>query len=507
MTSTVRSAIGRRLRFVTLATFIFAAFSLIAGAQDQPAFPVIGYITAIPSHSGDVTEFLVNTLRVVVRSETSFGLIGDKTTTNVSPLRAALQVGAYVQVAGQTDHKTKSTIASTIYFRPDWNKPLTGIGVIDKVLKPAPDPVYRADGYFVRITQSTDVTFAEGMRSLDDVGTDNWISFQGKQDPSGVLIASKIAFLPSQSVSYRNMLGVRQNYSHKLMPAGAKTKVAPPVPTSSDDADSSRFPPREKPQINPQTGRRVDFEKILDQDGNLTQNAVIRYGALGSSHTIRASTPAQKALQARVRSIGERVIPAYQKAMLPDNPSKIRFEFYAVDDKGLRTDLCPSIGLIVVSQQAVERLQNDDQLAALLADGIAFNMQRQAARSAEAARAMLGPAIAANLMLQAVPVLDIVPILTENKIAKEIYLQQFEERGRVSLGLLADAGYDPWQVPETWRRLQSRHAAKDSASILYSDYSGYLLGVLNLEYPKQQNQAKSGGHLNQRHLNQLCWPL
>ena len=211
---------------------------------------------------------------------------------------------------------------------------------------------------------------------------------------------------------------------------------------------------------------------------------------MGSWHTIPASTPAQKALQTRVRSIGERVIPAYQKVMSPNNPSKIRYEFYAVDDKKLRTDLCPSIGLILVPKQAVQRLQNDDQLAALLADGIAYNMQRQAARNEEVARTMLGPAMAANIMLQGIPVLDIVPIFTLNKVQKEIYLEQFEERGRISLGLLADAGYDPWQVPETWRLLQSKHAAKDSAGALYNDYSGYLLGVLNMEYPKQHKDAK-----------------
>ena len=489
MTSEVGSAICHRLRFVGLATLILAASSLLARAQEQPAFPVIGYITAIPSHAGDVTEFQVNTMRVVVGNETSFGLIGDKTTTNVSPLRAALQIGAYVQVAGQMDHKTKSTLASTIYLRSDWNKPITGIGVIDKILTPAPNPLYRADGYFIRITKSTEVAFAVGMNSLENVGTDNWISFQGKQDPSGVLLASKVVFLPAKSATYRSMLGVKQDYSHKLRPARAKTQVAAQAPTGSGNAQASLTPP-DSQEVNLQTGRLVDFEKILDQDGNLTQDAIVQYKALSLEHTIRATTPAQKALQARVRRVGERVIPAYQKALSSDNPSKIRFEFYAMDDKGLKTDICPSIGLILVSQQAVERLQNDDQLAAILADGVAFNMQRQAARSQEAARTILGPAIAADFMLQAVPGLDIVPILAMRKIEKEIYLQQLEERGRISLGLLDDAGYDPWQVPEAWRLIAAKHSEKDAESAIYSDNSGYLLGVLNLEYPKQQHQAK-----------------
>jgi hypothetical protein len=77
--------------------------------------------------------------------------------------------------------------------------------------------------------------------------------------------------------------------------------------------------------------------------------------------------PANIALQARVSRVGLSLVPAYQKQLADDSPSKIYFRFYAVDEASIRSDLSCNAGLILVPKQVVERLQNDDQLAALLA--------------------------------------------------------------------------------------------------------------------------------------------
>lgn len=488
----VRRSCSGGLALLQLFCWGLAVLSLLllaspASAQDDEVFPVVGYITAVQAHGGAVTEFDVNAQHVRVSDSTLFGLIGSLSTTNAGPLRSALRVGAYVKVVGKTNGKTKTTIADRIYLRPDWDAALTGIGVIDKVLKPAPEPVFRADGYFVRITNSTQITFAPGVSSLQGVGVDSWVSFQGRQSPSGDLVASKAVFMPAQSTLYRSMFGHKQNYAANLIPATEKN--APPPPEDRDSDGNQVADPESAPAIDPRTGMRVDFEKILDKDGNLTQSAGIRMGTLKTWHLIPAATPEQRAMQARVRRIGERLIPAYQKALAPDDPAKIRFQFYAVEDKGARADLCPSIGLILVPVQVIQRLQNDDQLAAVIAGGIAYNMQRQAARRAAWGRKIVGPAIAANLAVESIPFVNLVPILTERKAANALLLEQMEERGRISMGLLADAGYDPWQVAEAWRLLAPKHQPSKAASVAYNDYAGYLLSILNLEYPKGKPAA------------------
>ena len=477
-----------RLRLVASVLLLLCMHS-VRGQQAQD-FPAVGYITSVPVHTGDVSEFQINDIRVLVGARTTFGLIGDKTTTTAGPLRNALQPGAFVRVAGNLDKKHHTVTANIIYFRPDWDKPLTGVGVIDRILDSGAAPTFRADGYFLHFTSASNVTLPPGIRSLQDVTTDDWVNFQGKQDPSGVILVQKAVFLPPQTAQYRSLFGKKKGYEAQMIPASSKDpKFSPPL-----DGNPNSAPVVQEPTINPQTGRRDDFEKILDADGNLTQDAGIRLGTLNTWHAIPATTPADKALQARIHRIGERLVPAYQKALPANDPSKIRFEFYAFDDKHLRSALAPSEGLILIPIQVVSRLQNDDQIAAILADGIAYNIQRQGARRVAAGRKMLGPALAAGLIMPLVPF--VATELTERHMAQEIQLTQFEERGRIAMGLLSDAGYDPWQVPEAWRLLEAKHAAKDSSTLKYSDYAGYLLSILNLEYPK--NRTTNAGGSTQR---------
>ncbi len=477
-------------RFLAMAILLLCVLP-VRGQQTQD-FAAVGYITAVPAHTGDVSEFQINSIRVLVGNRTTFGLIGDQTTTTSGPLRNAMQPGAFVKVTGNLDKKHNTVTATIIYFRPDWDKPLTGVGVIDKIIHSGAQPTVRADGYFLHFTSTSEVTLPDGIRSLQDITTNDWVNFQGKQDPSGVILVRKVVFLPPQSSQYRSLFGKKKGYAPNMIPAsGKKPQLAPPP-----DGNPNHASVLVEPTINPQTGRREDFEKILDADGNLTQDAGIRLSAFDHWHAVPATTPADKALQARIHRIGERIVPAYQKALPATDPSKIRFEFYAFDDKRLRGVAYPSEGLILIPIQVVSRLQNDDQIAAILADGVAYNIQRQGARQVDAARKMLGPAIAANLMLQSIPFVNLVPILTESHMRQEMLLAQFEERGRIAMGLLSDAGYDPWQVPEAWRLLESKHAPKDASTLNYNDYAGYLLSVLNLEYPKNRTTNAAGNTLH-----------
>jgi hypothetical protein len=44
-------------------------------------------------------------------------------------------------------------------------------------------------------------------------------------------------------------------------------------------------------------------------------------------------------------------------------------------------------------------------------------------------------------------------------------IQMEEQRGRIALALLADAGYDPRQAPEAWRLLDPKHAPADPSAL------------------------------------------
>jgi hypothetical protein len=457
------------LRNVVLVAAGVPGLFLSAVAQHDRRIPVEGYITAVTSRD----SFDVNDLHVSISSHTGFGIIDSNAVHSDSPLRDALQVGAFVEVTGNFDKHTRTTAASGIYLRKDWDEMLSGIGVIDKVVSSGPEPIFRADGYRIRITPATDITFADKLNSLADVDTNIWVRYEGKRDKTGVLVASKATFLPAKPAAYKKMLGGSENPEAGLLPASQR-HAKKPEPNPYFD------PP--KPQIDPDTGNRVDFEKTLDKDGNLTEDAGIRFGALGGWHTI----PADKALQERVRRVGLRVVPEYQKALPADHPSKIHFRFYVIDDDKFRSEICPLTGLILIPKQALERLQNDDQLAAVLADGVAYNLQRQAARISTDNRVLTGAyaVIAFAPAVVFLPALD-AAVSTASKITIDLY----EERARIALALLSDAGYDPHQAPEAWRLLSPKHLPSDTRTLPYGDFSGYQLSILNLQYRSQQSFA------------------
>jgi predicted Zn-dependent protease len=200
----------------------------------------------------------------------------------------------------------------------------------------------------------------------------------------------------------------------------------------------------------------------------------------GPWHTI----PADPNLQARVQRVGMRVLPEFERQMADDDPDKIAFSFWAVDDQELRVVFCSShAGLIVISRQTLDRLQTDDQLAAVLADGVAYEIQRQGAVRLIAERAMLGADTASVAIFALSPATALI-LGAGGVLPSQKYQQHLleEQRGRVALSLLADAGYDPWQAPEAWRLLEAKHLPADLSTLKYPNRSGYQLSVLHLQY-------------------------
>jgi hypothetical protein len=69
-------------------------------------------------------------------------------------------------------------------------------------------------------------------------------------------------------------------------------------------------------------------------------------------------------------------------------------------------------------------------------------------------------------------------------VNREILRKLEDQRGRVALGLLADAGYDPWQAPEAWRRLDPKQLPKDMSRLKYPGRARYQLEILGMQYKR-----------------------
>lgn len=411
-----------------------------AYAQQVPGLAFQGYVTAVYSPNG----FDVNGTRVTISPETHFGLIGSNKAGDSGSLRDALRVGDFVKLTGPRNKSAKTMNADSVLLCDDWDKRIEGFGVIDKVISTGPVPVFQADGYRIRITSDTATAFGSGLKTLPDVGTNTWIKYEGKRDNSGVLVATQAKF-----VSARN----------------GKIK-----PVSQQQAVPSQ-------------------DSLIDANGNfLNIHTKVRYSDAGGPcgwHRL----PANQALQARVRRVGMSVVPDYQKQLAADSPSKIFFRFYAVDEPKIRSDVVCAEGLILVPKQVTERLESDEQLAAIIADGVAYNMQWQSARLIAQWRELFGAELAASVAEAFVPEVYFANEIGGDIVAHELQVRMQEQRGRIALTLMADAGYNPWQAPEAWRLLASKRLSNDPDSLKYPDRSGYQLGILSLQYRNEPAAA------------------
>jgi hypothetical protein len=395
--------------------------------------------------------FEVNGRRFYIASDTSFGPMGSDSSSTASPLRGALRIGTYVQVAGRELDPFKPIKATTVLIHDDRDQKLSGIGVITRVLSPAPDAVFEADGYLIRISPSTRVAFLGDLSSLAEVSENTWLQFSGKLGNDGMLEAAKAQFIPAKPTKFKAVKGL-EIAAVKSRPAGAK-----------DDT---------------MTSAATGTPAITDDGAALQQDEELKIG-LGHWHTL----PADQPLQQRVHRIGMALVPAYQRAMADDDPSKIHFRFFVVDNNKWQGAVCLLDGAVLVSKQTVDRLKSDNQLAAVIADGVACNLQRLAARTVVAMRKELGVDIAVDVALAFVPGIGFA-VFNSGIAGKEEATMQ-EERLRIALALMNDAGFDPWLAPEAWRLVVPKKLPADIASLTYPDASCYQLGILNLQYARK----------------------
>lgn len=195
------------------------------------------------------------------------------------------------------------------------------------------------------------------------------------------------------------------------------------------------------------------------------------------------------AVQERVRRVGAKVIPQYQRELLGNDTSKVPFRFYVVEEKNIHSDLgCGNDGLVLIAADAVARMQNDDQLAALLADQVAARLLARRPRSLQTSEWIEAGALSAAAAAAGG---EVTGTIAGTIVNHEMQRKLVEERGRMALGYLADAGYDPWQAPEAWRLLAPSRFPKDPSKLKYPSRSKNELTILNFEYKRPAGAARA----------------
>jgi hypothetical protein len=415
-----------------------------AAAQYQETVTIRGDITTVEPPNG----FVLAGHPVRIDPDTEF-VSFYHTRKNASQLRQDIEVGMWAEVVGSKDHSQPEVVAAKITLRDDDGRKMSGAGVIVHVIRTSPVLTFFADGYTLRVAADTSLKFKGDLEKLDDLKPGDWIRYVGSLNTSDEIVLKSASF---------------GRFKHRIR-----------IPDPKEDQVAA-FPP----------GSFIDFDGSFGTDRGT--HKMEDAGGCGWNPVVEDAD-----MQVHVRKVGRSLIPDYQRDLEFNDPAKIPFRFYVIVEKDIRSDLACHRGLVTIPLEVVERLQNDDQLAAVLADGIAAHLQMPPEREF----LDLGLLSAAEIAARSIPAVNLGASVAKVVVAKEALKTIEDDRGRVALGLMADAGYDPWQAPEAWRLLAPGVLPANTAKLKDPPRSSYLKEILGLEYKKGATETRAEATVSQ----------
>jgi hypothetical protein len=170
-------------------------------------------------------------------------------------------------------------------------------------------------------------------------------------------------------------------------------------------------------------------------------------------------------LQTYINKIGNKLVPRYIKDQSREDPSKLLFRFYVIEDDTVNA-FAFADGSVFINTGLLKILKNEAQLAAVLGHEIAHATNEHTRRTTESAFAkVLGVGNAVGVFKGD----DLITFglgVFSNKFDRDLENQA----DRVGLMYIYDAGYDPREAPKVWRELSSRSKENSIENFLYSSH-------------------------------------
>lgn len=370
--------------------------------EEQPA--IEGFVT----RSASPSDFDVNTVRISCGPATYSGWSNQEESFGGCPAEAP-RVGTLVTVFGKLEKKQHLVEAAKIVQHPPAVPgEVSGKAIVDAPPIrnapgfPAGTIMVRADGYWIVLPFKAKITLVGSINSVEDVSANTWIEYKGKMRSDGSVVASTIKLIPN--LASRSQEKLRGKVTYDPASAAATSKQS---------------------RVN-EALVGVDFSRIHPS--------------------------ADRALQDRVTAIGEKLVPEYLKQLPDSDPSKLQFRFQVVESNwGLYPLPLPG-GTILIPEKAAERMQNDSQMAALLADSVAtvFEEQSRLRFISKALREANWAALAASFVPGPVGLAGSAVGIGLGANESSVTAKEMKQSARVSLTLMHDAGYDISQTPMAW---------------------------------------------------------
>jgi hypothetical protein len=341
-------------------------------------------------------------------------------------------IGQPLDVYGRWKKDHESAIADGIDIKRIRHEDVSGFAVIDATpgansAVPGATEI-RVDGYRMLITAQTRAIFKPPLRGIQDAMTNVWVQYNAKARPDGLFVLTKAKFWQNIIMGSEEALRAKTEYDPATVPPDADPDtIAAAIGIAA--VDPKRIPP------------------WPDRDE-----------------------------QKRIDTIGQKLVPAWENNLAASDPSRIAFRFQLIDGTRWPYIMALPSGIILVPHEVVERLGNDSQLAAVLADSIACVLEKQSWRDRIRRRGIRSEAIASVAMLG--------PILGGGAAGAEEWAghsalanSDISQSERVSLDLMQDAGYDIYEAPKACWLLASKKP-KPIDQIAMPGRSEYLYRVL-----------------------------
>lgn len=350
-------------------------------------------------------------------------------------------LGEELIVSGQPGKARGSIRAEAVLPVAPEKSEVSGFALTDEVLaRGASGVTVRGDGYTLVLTPQTVVEYEPFVTpSLKGITTNQWIRYAGTLAPDG-RVAVKTAHV------YANVI----------------------------DNEEDRL--RKKQEFDP--------AKVSEDD---RQSVASRYFLGVNRKRIPASQ--NKELQTRVTAVGATLVPAYQRALPPDDPSRIDFRFQLVDDRRDVT-FAMSNGIVLVSESAAERLSDDSQLAFILGVGVAAVLEKQELRAKPTEHLMAAGSIGGNAAILLGSGLGVVGVLASAEEGTRLQLRIMRATDREALCLMHDVGYDVSAAPIAVRLLEAKKAGKLAGPPLSED-ARYLYQLLGTAWTVENREPKT----------------
>lgn len=339
-------------------------------------------------------------------------------------------LGDSVTVYGDRNKKAGLIEATRVETDMPIDLAVAGFALVDRVLSPLFNgtSTLRVDGYSLHLGPETKVTFAQGSNlSLGTVGTNVWVRYAGTLHPDGTVTAASLFFSPNVIRSGEDKLRSETDFN------------------AADVKEEDR------------------------------QSAASRLLLGRKAKQLPASR--DKDMQKRVNTIGNKLVPAYQRDLPTSDPTRIDFRFQLVDDPKLHTTFSSPSGIIQVPESIPEILADDAQLAAILSAAVAEVLEKQDLRAAPGNHARTAAAFAGSAAGFFIPGAGLSTLAIGGAQAAAERHQQ-EQSTRTGLTFMHDAGFDLTQAPVAWWTLADTKQ-KGLAATRLPYRTQYLYGILS----------------------------